>query len=323
MSRWTIEKDGTGIEKSGTGIEKSGTGIEKSGTGIEKSGTGVEKSGTGIQRFVFACLIAFAGFTGSLQAGKLSPSGSLQLVVDRDTIAVSWIIDGSVFSGVSILSGSFASMHLTEIALTTQSMNAEAPRSSSVGVAQVTGGGTGSSTLVTGGGTGSSTQVTGGGTGSSTQVTGGGTGSSALVTGGGTGLSVQVTGGGTGGSAQVTGGGTGSAALVTGGGTGSSTLVTGGGTGSSILVTGGGTGSSILVTGGGTGTKAIAITLPDGTGMAMDISLGCRSANVTVLDASFAPVVAFENVNVIGDTGLCGEPMGGHMSDPGFDFRSN
>ena len=47
MSRWTIEKSGTGIEKSGTGIEKSGTGIEKSGTGIEKSGTGIEKSGTG------------------------------------------------------------------------------------------------------------------------------------------------------------------------------------------------------------------------------------------------------------------------------------
>jgi len=283
MSRWAIEKDGTGIEKSGTGIEKSGT-------GIEKSGTGVEKSGTGIQRLVFACLIAFVGFAGNLQAGNLSPSGSLQLVADRDTIAVSWIIDGSVFSGISSLSGSFVSMHLTEVALTRQSINVE----------------------VTGGGTGGNRQVTGGGTGSSTLVTGGGTGSSTLVTGGGTGLSVQVTGGGTGGATQVTGGGTGSAILVTGGGTGSSTLVTGGGTG-----------SSILVTGGGTGTKAIAITLPDGTGMAMDIVLGCRSANVTVLDASFAPVVVFDNVNVIGDTGLCGEPMGGHMTDPGFDFRSN
>jgi len=301
MSRWTIEKDGTGIEKSGTGIEKSGTGIEKSGTGIEKSGTGVEKSGTGIQRLVFACLIAFAGFTGSLQAGNLSPSGSLQLVVDRDTIAVSWIIDGSVFSGIAPLTASFASLNLTEVSIGIDS-----------NWAQVTGNGTGSSKQVTGNGTGSSKQVTGNGTGSSKQVTGNGTGSSK-----------QVTGNGTGASLQVTGNGTGSSTLVTGNGTGASTQVTGNGTGLSVQVTGNGTGSTFLVTGNGTGTKAISITLPDGTGMAMDISLGCRSANVTVLDASFAPVVAFENVNVIGDTGLCGEPMGGHMSDPGFDFRSN
>ena len=60
MSRWTIEKSGTGIEKSGTGIEKSGTGIEKSGTGIEKSGTGIEKSGTGIRRGLLACLLVAA-----------------------------------------------------------------------------------------------------------------------------------------------------------------------------------------------------------------------------------------------------------------------
>ena len=52
MSRWMIEKSGTGIEKAGTGIEKAGTGIEKAGTGIEKSGTGIEKSPL-IERFVF------------------------------------------------------------------------------------------------------------------------------------------------------------------------------------------------------------------------------------------------------------------------------
>ena len=60
MSRWTIERSGTGIEKSGTGIEKSGTGIEKSGTGIEKSGTGIEKSGTGIRRGLMAVSLATA-----------------------------------------------------------------------------------------------------------------------------------------------------------------------------------------------------------------------------------------------------------------------
>jgi len=103
MSRWIIEKDGTGIEKSGTGIEKSGTGIEKSGTGIEKSGTGIEKSGTGIEksgtgirRILLACSFAFMAFAGGVQAGNINPAGSLQLVVSNNTVAVSWIIDGSV-----------------------------------------------------------------------------------------------------------------------------------------------------------------------------------------------------------------------------------
>jgi len=292
MSRWTIEKDGTGIEKSGSGIERSGTGIEKSGTGIEKSGTGIEKSGTGIQRICIACIMAFASFAGNLQAENLSPAGSLQVVVDRNRnhIAVSWVFDGSVFSGVTAMSSSFAKVHLTEVSLW-------ADRDS----VQVTGNGTGSSKLVTGNGTGSSTLVTGNGTGSSKQVTGNGTGSSTLVTGNGTGSSVSVT----------------------GNGTGSSILVTGNGTGDATHVTGNGTGSSFLVAGSSSGGDAIAITPPDGTGLAMEISLHCGTANVTVLDATFAPVVSFENVTVVGDTGLCGGSTGGHLTDPGFDFRSN
>ncbi|MDH3940536.1 MAG: hypothetical protein OET46_06080, partial [Xanthomonadales bacterium] len=172
MSRWMIEKSGTGIEKAGTGIEKSGTGIEKSGTGIEKSGTGIEKSGTGIRHGLLACTLAVA-FTcaGSVQAGNIDPAGSLQIVVNNNSLAVSWIIGDSVFSGVSSLDGSFASLMLTEVALSTGTFGLE-----------VTGGGTGSNAQVTGGGTGSNAQVTGGGTGSNAQVTGGGTGSSAQVT---------------------------------------------------------------------------------------------------------------------------------------------
>jgi hypothetical protein len=114
-----------------------------------------------------------------------------------------------------------------------------------------------------------------------------------------------VTGGGTGSSALVTGGGTGSNALVTGGGTGSSALVTGGGTGSNALVTGGGTGATILVTGGGTGTEAITVTLPGGTGMSMEVVVGCNTASITVLDSYFVPVVQFPNVQLIGDAGFC------------------
>src|SRR5210317_1234800 len=91
MSRWMIEKDGTGIEKAGTGIEKSGAGIEKSGTGIEKSGTGIEKAGTGIRRGLLACSLAALTCAGNVQAEDVSPAGSLQIVVNEDTVAVSWI----------------------------------------------------------------------------------------------------------------------------------------------------------------------------------------------------------------------------------------
>ena len=98
MSRWMIEKDGTGIEKSGTGIEKSGTGIEKSGTGIEKSGTGIEKSGTGIRRGFLACSMAAVVFAGNLHAGNIDPAGSLQLVAatrsersTSGTVELAWV----------------------------------------------------------------------------------------------------------------------------------------------------------------------------------------------------------------------------------------
>ena len=151
MSRWTIEKSGTGIEKAGTGIEKAGTGIEKSGTGIEKSGTGIEKSGTGIRRGLFACALGAVLCTGNIQAGNVNPAGSLQIVANSNSLAVSWIIGDSVFSGVSPLDGSYASLMLTEVRLSAGSFGLE-----------VTGGGTGSNTQVTGGGTGSNTQVTGG-----------------------------------------------------------------------------------------------------------------------------------------------------------------
>ena len=294
MSRWTIERSGTGIERSGTGIEKSGTGIEKSGTGIEKSGTGIEKSGTGIRRGLLVFALATITCAGSIQAAPVDPAGSLQVVVQNDSIAVSWIIGDSVFSGVSSRNGSFASLMLTEVSL-----------SAPINQVDVTGGGTGSNIEVTGGGTGAKVQVTGGGTGSKTQVTGGGTGAKTQVTGGGTGSSIQVTGGGTGSSVQVTGGGTGISTQVTGGGTGSSIDVTGGGTGSSIDVTGGGTGSSILVTGGGTGSEAIAITLPGGTGMSMEVMLGCQTAIVSIVDENSVPIATFDNVRVLGSTGLC------------------
>jgi len=41
------------------------------------------------------------------------------------------------------------------------------------------------------------------------------------------------------------------------------------------------------------------------------------------LDSSFSPVAVFDNINVVGDTGLCGGSIGGRLADPGFDFRSS
>ncbi|MEJ8567556.1 hypothetical protein [Elongatibacter sediminis] len=321
MSRWTIERSGTGVERSGTGIEKSGTGIEKSGTGIEKSGTGIEKSGTGIQRCislvpraVFACVIALGTFASTVQAsGNINPAGTLQLVANNGTMAVSWIFDGSVFAGVAPLTGSYANLTLTEVALSAPPMDVE-----------VTGNGTGASLHVTGNGTGSSLEVTGNGTGSAVHVTGNGTGSAAHVTGNGTGFSVEVTGNGTGSSREVTGNGTGRSVLVTGNGTGSAVDVTGNGTGRSVQVTGNGTGRSVLVTGNGSGADAIRITLPEGTGMAMEVSLGCGKASVAVMGQSGAALATFNNVPVVGDTGLCsrGGFGGDFIRDPGRDFRS-
>src|SRR5210317_1645796 len=92
MTRWMIEKDGTGIEKAGTGIEKSGTGIEKDGTGIEKSGTGIEKSGTGIRKCFLALSLASIAFASQVNAAQLEPEGNINLVVQNNTILVSWIV---------------------------------------------------------------------------------------------------------------------------------------------------------------------------------------------------------------------------------------
>jgi len=282
MTRWNIEKSGTGIEKDGTGIEKSGTGIEKSGTGIEKSGTGIEKSGTGIRKGLLALSIASFAFVSHANASQLQPEGNLSVVVQNNSLLVSWMIDGSIFSGVSSLNGSSTNISLTEITL-----------AKDVQYVETTGGGTGNSIETTGGGTGITIQTTGGGTG--IETTGGGTGIE--TTGGGTGIAIQTTGGGTG--IETTGGGTG--IETTGGGTGIDT--TGGGTG--IDTTGGGTGIIVLTTGGGTGQESIAITLPANTGLEMEVTLDCQTASISVFDSNYVEVVSFDGVQVLGDTGLC------------------
>jgi hypothetical protein len=39
--------------------------------------------------------------------------------------------------------------------------------------------------------------------------------------------------------------------------------------------------------------------------MSMEVTLGCNTAAVSVLDSSLVPVVEFANVAVMGNTGLC------------------
>jgi hypothetical protein len=230
MSRWTIEKSGTGIENSGTVIEKSGTGIEKSGTGIEKSGTGIEKSGTGIRKGLLACSLAALALTTHVSAAEFRPEGFMQVAVDQGQVSVMWNIDGNTFVGKGSQVGTFTQVSLFEISLNNNPSNIE-----------IAGGGTG-------------LQIAGGGTG--LQIAGGGTG-------------IQIAGGGTG--LQIAGGGTG-----------------------------------IQIAGGGTGYDSIVITLPSGLGLELELSLGCNSAAVSVLDSTnLSEVVTFNNVPVMGDTGLC------------------
>ena len=52
--------------------------------------------------------------------------------------------------------------------------------------------------------------------------------------------------------------------------------------------------------------EVTSVTLPSGTGLAMDVTLGCGTATVSVLDADLMEVVSFADVPVIGGTEYCG-----------------
>ena len=282
MSRWTIQRSNLGIEKSGTGIEKSGTGIEKSGTGIEKDGTGIEKSGTGIRKGFLACSLAAVAFTAQISAAEIRPEGFMQIAVDQGQVSVMWTIDGNTFIGKAPQNGTFTQVSLFEISINQPSSAIE-----------IAGGGTGVET--TGAGTG--IEIAGGGTG--IEIAGGGTG-------------IEIAGGGTG--IEIAGGGTG--IEIAGGGTGIET--TGAGTG--IETTGAGTG--IEIAGGGTGIDSVFITLPNGTGLELEVALGCSTATVSVLDShDYSEVVTFDNINVVGNTGLCQAASNG--SSRNFEKKSH
>ena len=232
MTRWMIEK-------SGSGIEKAGSGIEKAGSGIEKEGSGIEKAGSGIQKHLMALALTAVTFSSSVLASDLRPEGALMVATDQGTVTVSWAIEGSVFAGVASLNGTYSQVDLMEIGL--------APVNDNLAVA---------------------------GSGTGKEVAGSGTG-------------IEVAGSGTG--TEIAGFGTG-------------TEVAGSGTGRESESA---DGSTILVAGSGTGSEAIAITLPRGTGMHMEITMGCSSATVSVLDSNSSVVTTFNDVPVIGNTGLC------------------
>ena len=54
------------------------------------------------------------------------------------------------------------------------------------------------------------------------------------------------------------------------------------------------------------------ITLPSGTEMKMEVTLGCHSADVSVLDYNFVEVVSFRNVPVVGGSAFCGDRLSGY-----------
>jgi proline racemase len=83
-----------------------------------------------------------------------------------------------------------------------------------------------------------------------------------------------------------------------------------------------------MVAGSGTGADAIVITLPNGTAMQMEVSLGCNSASVSIVDAGFVEVVNFSNVPVFGASSFCSSnsPGFGRLRDVAYsgpigDFR--
>ncbi len=103
---------------------------------------------------------------------------------------------------------------------------------------------------------------------------------------------------------------------IAGGGTGSKAEIAGGGTGTQIA--GGGTGTTIQIAGGGTGNENLFITLPNGTGLEIEVALGCNTATVSVLDSvDYSEIITFNKVRVMGNTGLC------QSNDGEFSFRLN
>ncbi|NIO12421.1 MAG: hypothetical protein GTO01_02605, partial [Xanthomonadales bacterium] len=170
MSRWFVEKNGSGVEKAGTGIEKAGTGVEKTGTGIEKAGSGIEKAGSGLRKGLLTALLMTVCVASQLQANNLNPAGHLTISVDSDRVLVSWMIDGSVFSGVNSLQSSYARLSLTEVTVIPAESSLHGA-GSGTGAKNKSGNGQ-SSLQVAGSGTG--TDVAGSGTG--TDVAGSGTG---------------------------------------------------------------------------------------------------------------------------------------------------
>lgn len=53
----------------------------------------------------------------------------------------------------------------------------------------------------------------------------------------------------------------------------------------------------------------------------MEVSLACDTATVSILDASYAEVVTFEDVPVIGDSGFCTNDESGEFED--FNFTGS
>ncbi len=149
---------------------------------IEKSGTGIEKSGTGLRRAFLSCALTAITFSASANPTDVAPEGLLQIAANGDSLKVSWIFDNSVFSGVAELNGSFASVVLTEISLARNTISSQETVGSGTGKETV-GSGTGKETVGNGTGietVGSGTGVDTVGSGTGSDTVGSGTGSDAF-----------------------------------------------------------------------------------------------------------------------------------------------
>ena len=66
---------------------------------IEKSGTGIEKSGTGIRKGLLALSMAAFAFTAQVNAAGIAPEGVMQVFVEDGQVTVSWYFEGALYTG--------------------------------------------------------------------------------------------------------------------------------------------------------------------------------------------------------------------------------
>ena len=52
----------------------------------------------------------------------------------------------------------------------------------------------------------------------------------------------------------------------------------------------------------------------------MEVTLDCQTATISILDSNYAEIVTFDNVRVLGNTGLCSLAANANVNAPRHGF---